>query len=278
MTKYLIAALVVSALCLPRPSFAGSTGTLSAEYTGYSHGLTVLKLGGSLSLTPSGYAVHITYHTAGMIGMVVHTDNDSEARGTFQGGTASPQLFTGTGHLRGTARATRIEYVNGNPVIRELSPPVEQERTPIPPADTLHTIDTLSALALLIREVGQSGTCSGTVTTFDGRRLAQQSAHQVGEEVLAADNRSIFSGRAVRCDFEGRQLGGFVRNQDEGTLRKPRHGTAWLANLLPGAPPVPVKVIFENNILGQVTLYLTAVTGGPAAIAQCCATQGAALR
>jgi hypothetical protein len=155
---------------------------------------------------------------------------------------------------------------------------VEQERTTIPQADTLHTIDTLSALAMLIREVGQSGTCSGSVTTFDGRRLARQTARQTGEEVLAADSRSIFAGRALRCDFEGTQLGGFVRNQDEGTLRKPRHGTAWLANLLPGAPPVPVKVIFENNILGQVTLYLTAVSGGPAAIAQCCATPGAALR
>jgi hypothetical protein len=35
---------------------------------------------------------------------------------------------------------------------------------------------------------------------------------------------------------------------------------------------VPVKVIFENKILGRVTLYLTAVTGGPGtAVAQCCA-------
>jgi hypothetical protein len=168
--------------------------------------------------------------------------------------------------------------VGGNPVVRVLSPPVEQERTPIPVAETAHTIDTLSALALLIREVGQSGTCSGSVTTFDGRRLAQQTAHQSGDEVLPQTDRSIFAGKALRCDFEGRQLGGFVRNEDEDDLRKPRHGTAWLADMVPGAPPVPVKVIFENKILGQVTLYLTAVTGGPANIAQCCATQGATLR
>jgi hypothetical protein len=35
--------------------------------------------------------------------------------------------------------------------------------------------------------------------------------------------------------------------------------------MVPGAPPVPVKVIFENKILGEVTLYLTSVTGGPGA-------------
>lgn len=260
--------LIALALCLPGLALARETGSLSAEYTGYSHGLTVLKLSGSLTLSPSGYAVHITYRTAGMIGMLVHTDNDTESTGTFQGNTALPQLFLSSGHLRGTPRATRIEYVDGNPVVRVISPPVEKERTPVPVAETAHTIDTLSAIALLIRQVGHDGTCEGSVTTFDGRRLAQQIAHRTGEEVLAPTDRSIFAGKALRCDFEGRQLGGFVRNEDEDGLRKPRHGTAWVADLVPGAPPVPVKVIFDNKVLGQVTLYLTAVTGGPAAVAQ----------
>jgi hypothetical protein len=227
--------LLGAALCLPLPAAATGTGTLTAEYTGLSHGLTVLKLAGSLTLTPTGYAAHVTFHTAGLIGFVVH-------------------------------------YVDGNPVVHVLSPPVEQERTPIPPAQTKHTIDTLSALALLIRQVGETGTCSGTVTTFDGRRLATQTAHAVGEEDLPKTGPSIFAGKALHCDLEGRQLGGFVRNEDEDSLRKPRHGSAWLAEVVPGAPPVPVKVIFENKILGRVTLYLTAVTGGPGtAVAQCCA-------
>jgi hypothetical protein len=251
-------------LCLPAAARAASTGTFTAEYAGYSHGLTVLKLAGSLTLTPGGYQAHVTFHTAGLIGMIVHSDNDSEAAGSFAGGTAHPQRFVGTGHLRGTARATRIDYVDGNPVVRVISPPVEQERTPISPADTAHTVDTLSAVALLIRQVGETGTCGGSVTTFDGRRLAIQSAHDSGPENLPRTDKSIFAGRALRCDFDGRQLGGFVRNEDEDALRKPRHGTAWLADMVPGAPPVPVKVIFDNKILGQVTLYLTSVQGGAA--------------
>jgi hypothetical protein len=256
--------LLALMLGMPAAAWATGTGTLTADYTGYSHGLTVLKLSGSLALTPGGYSAHVTFHTAGLIGMVVHSDNDSQATGTFAGGTAHPQVFAGTGHLRGSARATRIEYVDGNPVVRLISPPVEQERTPIPPADTAHTIDTLSALALLIRQVGDSGTCGGSVTTFDGRRLAVQTAHAAGQETLPQTGKSIFAGNALRCDFDGKQLGGFVRTEDEDALRKPRHGTAWLADMVPGAPPVPVKVIFENKILGQVTLYLTAVEGGAA--------------
>jgi hypothetical protein len=268
--------LLSLALCLPWPATAASVGTLTAEYTGISHGLTVLKLAGSLTLTPTGYAAHVTFHTAGLIGFVVHSDNDSQAVGAFKDNAALPQYFAGSGHLRGTARLTRIDYVDGNPVVHALAPPVEQERTAIPVADTQHTIDTLSALALLIRQVGQTGTCGGTVTTFDGRRLATQTAHALGEEDLPKTGASIFAGKALHCDLEGRQLGGFVHTEDEDSLRKPRHGSAWLADMVPGAPPVPVKVMFENKILGQVTLYLTSVSGGPGtAMAQCCGAPSA---
>ena len=50
-----------------------------------------------------------------------------------------------------------------------------------------------------------------------------------------------------------------MNNENEDSLRKPRHGTAWLAAVLPGAPPVPVRVAFDNKLLGQVMLYLTSV-------------------
>ncbi len=256
------AALLLS-LCLPTRLHAADTGSFSAEYTGYSHGLTVLKLSGSLTLTPTGYAAHVAFHTAGFIGFIVHSDNDSEVQGSFQGSQAVPSLFVGSGNLRGTKRATRIEYLDGNPLIKLLTPPSESERTAISPKDTQHTIDTLSAAALLIRTVAATGRCDGTAMTFDGRRLSSLTAHTTGEEVLPHSDRSIFAGGALRCDFDGRQLGGFVTNENEDALRKPRHGTAWLASLLPNAPPVPVRVIFENKILGQVTLYLTALRGAP---------------
>jgi len=263
----------------PPPRQSPPEGSFSAEYTGISHGLTVLKLTGSITLTPSSYAAHVTFHTAGLIGMIVHSDNDSTATGAFAQDRAVPLLFQGSGRLRGVDRATRIEYKDGNPVIRILTPPVEQERTTVNPADTLHTIDTLSAVAALIRQVGQYGTCDGAVTTFDGRRLATQTVHTTGQEVLEKTSRSSFAGPALRCDFDGQQLGGFVRTEDEDDLRKPRHGTAWLASVVPGAPPVPVRIAFENKLLGQVTLYLTAASGGSGtSVATCCTNRPTQLR
>jgi hypothetical protein len=257
--RTVLAFLMLPALSVHAP--AAENGAYSVEYTGYSHGLTVLKLAGSLAISPVAYTAHVTFHTAGLIGFMVHSDNDSTAEGMFQGAQAQPSLFEGHGNLRGTERATRIEYTGGNPVIRLLTPPAERERTPVPAQDTLHTIDTLSAAALLVHQVATTGHCDGSATTFDGRRLSILTAHTTGEEVLRKTDRSIFAGQALRCDFDGRQTGGFVTNENEDALRKPRHGTAWLAPILPNAPPVPVRVIFDNKILGEVTLYLTSVHG-----------------
>jgi hypothetical protein len=263
-------------LLLPLKLHAAETGSFSADYTGYSHGLTVLKLTGSLTLTPGAYAAHVSFHTAGFIGFVVHSDNDSDVRGVFEGNQAVPSLFVGAGNLRGTKRRTRIEYKDGNPVVTLLTPPNERERTAVPIAETQHTIDTLSAAALLVRTVATTGHCDGSATTFDGRRLSILTSHTTGQVTLPKTDRSIFAGEALRCDFEGRQTGGFVTNENEDSLRKPRRGTAWLAPILPGAPPVPVRLIFDNKILGEVTLYLTAIHGADTGAVGWAASQPAA--
>ena len=242
----------------PPAALGGEPGGYRAEYAGYTHGFLVLKLKGFVQLTPAGYDVRISFHTAGLAALVVSMDNESRATGRFIDGQVQPSLFEASGHLSGAARATRIVYYDGDPVVQALIPPADQERDPVPVADTRHTVDTLGAAALLIREVAKGTRCDGVARTFDGRRLAVQSVHTAGPEMLDRTTRSIFSGQALRCDIEGRQLAGFVRGDSE-DLRRPRHGTAWLANMLPDAPPVPVRIAFGNRLLGQVTLYLTAL-------------------
>ncbi len=259
MWKTLVLAAVLAPAMARGAGLGSPTGSYSVEYTGYSHGFTVLKLAGSITLLPDRYTAHVSFHTAGMAAWMVRSDNDSRVNGSFQGAQAAPVLFEGSGNLRGSKRVTRIAYQDGNPIIQALTPPVEHERSAVPPAQTLHTIDTLSAVAMLIHAVAQTGACEGSTTTFDGRRLSTQTVHTTGQEMLPEIGRSIFHGQALRCDFDGRQLGGFVNNENEDSLRKPRHGTAWLAAVLPGAPPVPVRVAFDNKLLGQVMLYLTSV-------------------
>jgi hypothetical protein len=207
-----------------------------------------------------------------MVAWMVHSVSDSTVQGLFRDGTVAPQRFDSTGNLRGVDRVTHITYRDGNPVIEQISPPPGDERTLVPADQTLHTIDTLSAIAMLIRRVATTGKCDGDAMTFDGHRLTALKARTVGQEALPPSQKTHFNGQALRCDFEGNQLGGFMKNQEEAKLRQTKHGSAWLAPLVPGAPPVPVRVTFEHPALGLVTLYLTQVSGSPGAVAQLPAT------
>jgi hypothetical protein len=247
---------------------ASDTGSFNVQYDGYAHGLIALKMSGSLTLTPSAYSGRLTYHTAGMIGWMVRNESDSTVQGQFKDGQPAPQRFDSTGNLRGTDRVTHIVYRGGNPVVTQISPPPGLERTLVAPADTLRTIDTLSAIAMLVRRVGETGKCDGTAMVFDGHRLTSLKAITAGDETLPPSPKSHFSGKTLRCDFEGNQLAGFVKGQDEAKLRATRRGSAWFAPFVPGAPPVPVRVTFEHPLLGLVTLYMTNATGSPAAVAQ----------
>jgi hypothetical protein len=259
--------LILASALASSPALAAETGSFAAEYEGFSHGLLVIKMSAELTLTQAGYSGRLAYHTAGMVGWMIHNAIDTTVTGRFHGDIAVPISFDSSGDLRHDPRVVRMHYADGSPVIDTLIPAVDPERLPVPPELTAHTVDTLAAIASLIRQIGDKGTCDGQVTAFDGRRVTKLTAHTVGDETLPKTGRSIFAGQALRCDFDGDQLAGFMRNENMDTQKRTRHGIAWLAQAVPGGPPVPVKVNFENKVLGQVTLYLTKVSGAPGPVA-----------
>jgi hypothetical protein len=228
-----------------------------ATYAAYAHGLNVMNLDTALTMTPEGYRLEVAFRLTGLVGFFVHGDSKTIVEGRFDGGQAEPRELFSAGHLRGVQRITQIDWRNGIPNMTQLIPPVEQERDPVPVAEQAHTIDTLSAMATLLREVADRGRCEGESQTFDGRRLSKISAHTVGDEVLPHTGRSSFQGQALRCDFEGQQLAGFLRDANQADLRKPQSGSAWFAHVMPGAPPIPVRIVFQTRQFGMTTMYLT---------------------
>ena len=85
----------------------------------------------------------------------------------------------------------------------------------------------------------------------------------MGEETLEPSNRSSFAGRTLRCDFSGRMLSGFKFGDDREQDSKPMHGSAWLAPVVAGGPPLPVRLAFETRWFGDAIMYLTGIAPGP---------------
>ncbi len=245
--------ILAAALVLAAPAHAA---TLDADYALSSHGFHLLDVDTHTQLTPAGYAITAHSRTVGLIGVLAHSDVTSVASGRFDGFRVRPDRYASTGRSRGADRTTQIGYPAHDPVVEVLRP-AEPERDPVPQADARGSIDTLSAIVGLSRQVAETGRCDGTALLFDGHRLSRLDASTVGTEVVPNPSGAGFSGRALRCDFTSRQLGGFLHDANRARLMRPLHGSAWLAAPVPGAPVAAVRATFESPLFGTAILTLT---------------------
>jgi hypothetical protein len=254
--------LPYTALAQPSLSPSPAPVALHVSYETYAAGIPVAQTTAGLSFNPRTYQVDLAYHTTGLVGLLFSGHQFDHVEGAWRRGQAEPSRFAGQGEWRGVNRSTEIDYQQGKPAIRQLVPPNEDEREPVPEPLQDHSIDTLSALATLIHVVAQAGRCETTVHTYDGRRAVDLEAHTVGEETLEASSRSDFAGKALRCDFSGRMLAGFKFGDDREHDSRPMHGSAWLAPVVAGGPPLPVRMAFETRWFGDATMYMTAIGPG----------------
>lgn len=252
------AVLPGAATAQPTPGVSPAPGTVRASYAAYARGLNFLNLEADYTITPREYRVHLTYRTAGTIGALVRSDQETRVEGRFVGDRPAPVRFFTAGQFRGQPRVTQIDYPAGNPVVRQLQPPNDQERETVPEAMQAGTVDTISVMAQLLRQVNATGRCEGRATTFDGRRLSALSVRTAGQEALEPTPRSGYSGPALRCDIEGQLLAGFRTDDRRAEAARPRRGSAWFARPRPDGPLVPVRLTFEVPFAGAATVYLVA--------------------
>lgn len=252
----------IALMTLPGVACAQTQVALHLSYDTYAAGLSVAQVEAGFGLGPRTYQMNLAYHTTGMVGFLYRGHQLNTVSGSWRGQRPVPIQFFGEGVWRGERRVAQIDYDRGLPVVRQLVPPNENKREPVPDALRENAVDTLSALVELIHAVDATGRCEVAVRTYDGRRTTEIQASTAGEEVLDQTSRSSFSGRALRCDFVGHMLAGFKFGDDHERDSRPMHGSAWLAPATVGGPPVPVRMTFETRWFGDATMYLTGVGPG----------------
>jgi Protein of unknown function (DUF3108) len=235
------------------------------DYEAYAHGLPVLHLQVGLAMWPGGYQVQLGYRTVGLVGFFYRGRQQDTVAGTWHDGRPAPRRFTADGVWHGDPHRLVMDYADGRPELRTVVPPLRAEREPVPPARQLGTIDTLSALVDLLRQVARTGSCVDRVETFDGRRLSEIAARNAGTSQLQPRAGAVFAGPALRCDFTGRMQAGFLYGHQQRDSR-PLHGSAWFAALVPGGQPWPVRMRFETDWFGDMTMVLTGAQLGPPAL------------
>jgi hypothetical protein len=252
MRRALILAFV--ALFCAAAAEAEPAEQMTLQYAGYLHGFPIMQVEIVATFSPHGYQVHLTYHTTGLFKLLYPGRETDYVSGQWTADGAAPTRYAASADWRGEQGRVLIDYTYGRPQVMQLWPPTTKTRDPVPATLQTGTKDWLSAVAQLLRKVQGVGTCDASARTYDGRRLSEIDARTAGTTTLAATSRSMFAGPALRCDFTGQMLAGFLRGQ---ARPQPLHGTAWFGSALSGLPPIPVRMFFETGWLGDVTMYLT---------------------
>lgn len=255
--RYAAPSLLGLLLLIPAPAPAQEPPELRASYSLYAAGFHVAEMEVAFGVGRRNYEVRVAYHTTGVVSLFHHGHQVNTVVGTWDADRPRPQEFQSVGVWQGEDKVTLMDYLHGQPLVRRLIPSQEAEREPVPLSLQQNSVDSLSALALLMRQAADTGRCEASVRTFDGNRASDITARTVGEEMLPPNSYSIFSGEALHCDFLGRMLAGFLYVDSSAYDRRPLHGSAWLARLVPDAPPIPVKMKFETHWFGEATMYLT---------------------
>jgi hypothetical protein len=249
--------LLLVLVSLPLQAEAQSPGDFHAEYAVYTDGLHIAQVSVQANLTSSGYRIALHTETVGFFSFLKRGYSDSSAFGYFTPSGVAPQHFEFQSLWSGTLRQAVIDYREGFPLVRLLVPDDTAEREPVPGEWRAGSIDSLSAVALLVHHLAHTGRCDGESRTFEGRMVFVISARTVGETVLTTTARSPFAGAALRCDFEGRVLAGFLRHRAQEEAEQSQHGSAWFATVLPNLPPVPIRLAFDMHWAGDAVFYLT---------------------
>ncbi|MCC7428480.1 MAG: DUF3108 domain-containing protein [Alphaproteobacteria bacterium] len=243
------------------PVALGEGGTIRAIYGVHAVGMQVASLEAELELTASRYRVQSTGRTMGLLGFFMSGQSTLRAEGAalrLAGGIGHglrPARYSNDGEWRGRRRHVSIDYTQSEPLVR-AEPPNAEEREPVPAEMQRGTVDTLSAMVVLLRLVAERNDCTGEAQTFDGRRRVDFTVRREGMETLAPTRYSMFRGEAMRCFFEGKQVAGFYRGQEQAEAARPQKGVIWFASPAPGLPQIPVRIEAEHRLFGTAYVHL----------------------
>jgi len=234
------------------------------HYTARLHGIPLLDLGMCLQLGTTSYSASVTARTVGIAEFMAHGRAQGHVSGTVDGTSVKPRAYAERSRLSGQDYAIDIDYPAGDPVLRLQTPPQARDRLPVPADALAGAIDGLSAIALESLVATRTGGCQGVALVYDGRQLRRATTHTGGHDVLPGGAHAIYAGPALRCETESVMLAGFLKADAVGPQSRPRYSKVWLAPVVPGGPDVPVRVLFDADILGDIIVDLDGASPSPA--------------
>ncbi|MDN5786126.1 DUF3108 domain-containing protein [Pseudorhodobacter sp.] len=144
------------------------------------------------------YAVSGVVKSAGLAALFRKISYTAEARGAVSGSKYTPASYTETSDNGKRKSQSKMSYSRGVPSAVQYTPPREGRDKDVNPASQGGTVDTLTALYAILRDVDAGQECKVSLKMYDGRYVS----------TIAVSNPKK-KGDGVICSGQYRRVDGF---------------------------------------------------------------------
>ena len=230
--------LLLSALLALSAAGAQAQTTHAATYD--------LTLGGlragvvSFSAVEDGrqYSAAARAVSSGIVALVQDLSYDARSTGRLTGGGFVPSRYLESANTGERTSRAVMEYVRGVPQLKAYDPPQERRSRDVDPATQGGTVDPMTAIYALLRDVPREEVCTLDVPVFDGRRASR---------VTTAGPRADVD--RIVCDGEYRRVAGFSGSQMRKKSRFP-----FTITYVPAGDRYQVARVSIDTLYGRATL------------------------
>lgn len=225
------------------------------HYSMYVRGYHFVDVDADYVLQPWGYGIQTHLYSVGLASWFFTVNLLSSAQGHFDGANTLPLAYDNHGFSRGENLHTHIEFGSSGPHVTVLQPP-ETGREAMPEAEFRQSVDMLSYLIGLVHRIGVAQNCTAGTSIFDGIRLSYMDMHGPTKTMVPKDHYPFYTGEALRCDFTGKQIGGFsIGSPFKDAKATPHPGSVWFVRD-PQAGWVPIRLQFSHPKIGMLLVVL----------------------
>jgi len=145
------------------------------------------------------YSVTGRLQSAGLVGMLKSIRYEGASQGTVRGAQFTPQRYVEKADTGRRKSVAEMRYSRGVPQIKSYDPPREVDEAGLDPATQGGTVDPLTAMFVVLRDVPQGQECNLSLILFDGKRRSEV---RLGAPEAGKDG-------GVTCPGEYRRLEGY---------------------------------------------------------------------
>ncbi len=206
---------------------------------------------------PDRYSIVTDAESRGIGSVFVSLASHSEVHGTITATAVRPQAYRGEVHRNGVNVNNRVDYGVDGRVTGESVPP-DNRQSVVTPALMQGTVDQMTALFMMERQLARRGSCALVVAVFDGLRRYDLHFTDAAPDSISGNGERRFTGPTKACDMRREAIAGFL--DDSGRSEGAYAGKLLYARLLPGDLMIPVQMEFSTEF-GTVTGRLAEVRG-----------------